>query len=118
MLDLPETRNGTVDAYTSGWSQSGWEPRDPFDPEVDDTVPGDEDEDEDDEEEEEEEWGGLQRDEDDEGEEAEETENEEQSQMHTRSGKSCHWTAIHLKTEYSSYDCGVHVHAERAAACV
>ena len=107
-----------MDAYTLGWSQAGWEPCGPFDPEVDDTVLGDEDEDNEEEEEEEEEWGGLQWHEDNKDKEVEKTENEEQSQRHTHSGKLCHWTVIHLKMEYSSYDCGVHVYTEHAAACV
>ena len=77
-----------MDPYTSGWSRVGWEPRDPFDPEVDDTLPADEDE------EEEEEWNGLQRHES-EDEDEEDEEEQVESKMRTRSSELFDSTANH-----------------------
>ena len=72
-----------MDPYTSGWSWVGWEPRDPFDPEVDNTLPVDEDD------KEQEEWNGLQQ------YESEDEEEQVESKMCMCSGELFDSTANH-----------------------
>ena len=49
-LDLADDAHGLGDPYTTSWTQIGWEPQDPFDPEVVENMSegGDDDDDDDD----------------------------------------------------------------------